>query len=529
MTTLLEQAPLHRLARGSALSLSGSLVAAALGFALAMVLTRSLDAADAGAVFTTTTLVSLLVASCLLGADTGLARFLLRAESAGPRAVRDLLRVALVPPLLVAAAAAFTVLAWREPLAELLLPGVQGAPRLLQVAALTLPVAVLGELALASTRAWGLFRPTVWIDRLVRPSLQLAAVTLVLHLGGGTASALVVWAAAFAVGTTAAVRSLSRALRTPSWLEPAPTSQRHDGRGAGRAFWRFTGPRGIAGLAQAAVQRVDVVLVAVVLSPAHAAVYVVATRFVAVGQLANAAVHQVLQPQFTALLMARDRAGLRGVHGTATAWSVLLVWPLYLVVLCSPLTYLSLFGDADSPYAQGGSVVVVMAGAMLLAVASGPVDTLLLMAGHSGLSMVNAVSALALDVLLCLVLLPRWGIVGAGVAWAAALALRSGLGLLQVGLLVRVLPDPRLLGLAALAPIACFLVPGLGWRVAGGTGTAGWFLVLVAGVAGYALLLHRLRGPLCLDLLVAALLRRRPSRAPHPDAAAPCSGTTHER
>lgn len=534
MTTSTQQAPLRRLARSSALSLSGSMAAALLGFALAMVLTRSLDARDAGAVFTTTTLVALLVASCLLGADTGLARFLLRAESVGPGAVRELLRVALVPPLLVAAAVAFTVLSWRDPLAELLLPGVPGGPRLLQVAALTLPVAVLGELALASTRAWGLFRPTVWIDRLVRPALQLVTVAVVLHLGGGTSAALAVWAAAFAVGTTAAVRSLSQALRTPSWLAPVPTSPEHDGPRAGRAFWRFTAPRGVAGLAQAGVQRADIVLVAVVLSPAHAAVYAVATRFVAVGQLANAAVHQVLQPQFTALLMARDRAGLRGVHGTATAWSVLLVWPLYLVVLCAPLTYLGLFGSATSPYVEGSPVVVVMAGAMLLAVASGPVDTLLLMAGHSGLSMVNAVSALVLDVVLCLVLLPRWGIVGAAVAWAAAVALRSGLGLLQVGLLVRVLPEARLLGLAALAPIACFLVPGLGWRAVGGTGTAGWLLVLAAGTAGYLLLLHRLRGPLALDLLVAALRHRSPptpdpeiDTAPHAGTA-PCA-TTHER
>lgn len=540
MTTLAEQAPLRRLARTSVLSLSGSMTAAAVGFALAMVLTRSLDAADAGAVFTTTTLVSLLVASCLLGADTGLARFLLRAESTGPHAVRDLLRAALVPPLLVAAAVAFTVLFWRDPLGSLLLPDVEGGPRLLQVAALVLPVAVVGELALSATRAWGLFRPTVWIDRLARPSLQLAAVVLVLHLGWGTTAVLVVWAGAFAIGTTAACRSLSRALRHPSWLQPVPVPHDHDRRVPARTFWRFTGPRGVAGLAQAAVQRVDVVLVAVVLSPAHAAVYVVATRFVAVGQLANAAVHQVLQPQFTALLMARDRAGLSRVHGTATAWSVLLVWPLYLVVLCSPLTYLALFGSATSPYAEGVPVVVVMAGAMLLAVASGPVDTLLLMAGHSGLSMVNALGALVIDVLLCLALLPRWGLVGAAVAWAVAVAVRSGLGLLQVGLLVRVLPDLRLVGLAALAPITCFLVPGLGWRAVGGTGTAGWLLVLVAGAVGYVLLLHRLRGPLGLDLLAAAVLRRPhastpPATAappcaarPDPDAAAPC-GTTHER
>lgn len=530
MTAPAEHAPLGRVARTGALNLSGTLVAAVVGFALAVVLTRSLSADDAGAVFTVIALVSLLVASCLLGADTGLARYLLRTEASDPGAVRDLLRVALVPPLLVAAAAGFAVLSWREPLGALLLGGTRDGARLLQVAALVLPVAVLGELALASTRARGRFGPTVCIDRLARPLLQLVVVTLVLRLGGGTTAVLTAWAAAFALGTTAACRTLLRTLRDGGSGSTRQHSRELDRRGTARDFWRFTGPRGIAGLAQVGVQRVDVVLVAVILSPAHAAVYAVATRFVALGQLANLGVHQVLQPQFTSLLLAGDAAVLSRVHTTATAWSVLLVWPLYLVVLCSPATYLALFGDAGSTYARGGPVVVVMAGAMLLAVATGPVDTLLLMAGHSTLSMVNALVALALDVLLCLLLLPSWGLVGAAVAWAVAVAVRSGLGVLQVRRLVRVRPDPRTLAPAVLAPLACFLLPGLGWRLAGGAGTTGWLVVLAACMAGYVLLLHRLRGALSLDVLLAGVLRRPgplPTLQPVPGAA-PC-GAVHER
>jgi O-antigen/teichoic acid export membrane protein len=337
----------------------------------------------------------------------------------------------------------------------------------------------------------------------------------------------------FAVGTTAACRALSRTLERPSWLGAVrPTAHRLHGGGAsdGRTFWRFTAPRGIAGLAQVGVQRVDILLVAVLLSPADAAVYAVATRFVAVGQLASMAVHQVLQPQFTALLMRGESVALSTVHGTATGWSILLVWPLYLVVLGSPLTYLSLFGDAGSAYARGTSVVVVMAVAMLLAVASGPVDTLLLMAGHSGLSMVNALTALSLDVLLCVLLLPRWGIVGAAVAWAVAVSVRSALGLLQVGRLVRVLPNPHPLLVAGLVPVVCFLLPALGWRAAGGTGTTGWVLVLASGVAGYLVLLSRLRHTLGLDVLHAALVRppRSPSVRPADPDAAP-RGAVHER
>ena len=67
-------------------------------------------------------------------------------------------------------------------------------------------------------------------------------------------------------------------------------------------------------------------------------------------------------------------------------------WPLYVGVAAAPLVYLGVFGPE---YADNGlAVVVVMSLAMMFAVATGPVDTLLLMSGRSALSLINS--------------LPRW-------------------------------------------------------------------------------------------------------------------------
>ena len=58
-------------------------------------------------------------------------------------------------------------------------------------------------------------------------------------------------------------------------------------------FWRFTAPRALANVAQIALQRVDIVLVAALPGSAAAAIYAVAGRFVVLGQLANQAISQV--------------------------------------------------------------------------------------------------------------------------------------------------------------------------------------------------------------------------------------------
>ncbi len=96
--------------------------------------------------------------------------------------------------------------------------------------------------------------------------------------------------------------------------------------------------------------------------------------------------------------------------GTTTCWSVL----LRAAGLClrggGPHCrgHLGLFGQ-DYVTGANAAVVLVMVLGMLLAVASGPVDTLLLMAGRSTLSLVNTLIALAVDAALCLLLRsPSW-------------------------------------------------------------------------------------------------------------------------
>lgn len=501
---------LGHVARGGVLGLAGSAVAAVGAFGLALVVTRGFDADTAGSFFAATTLFTLLATASGLGVDAGLARFLLRHEARDARHdVRRTLRLAIGPAVAVASSLALVGLLLAGPLAGLLGLGADG-DRLLRVIVVALPFAVAADLCLAATRALGRIRTTVGVDRILRTVVQLGTAGLVVALGGSPLLLVVGWAAAYVLSAGVAVVLLRRFLATRPTSRDSVVEADPD---LARSFWSFTWPRGVAGLAQASVQKADIVLVAILLSPAHAAVYTAATRFVAVGQMANQAIYQVLQPRFTAILIAEDRTTLRTVFGVSTTWGMVLIWPLYLVVACSPVLYLSLFGDSYADATGAVVVVVVMALTMLVSIASGPVDTLLLMAGRSGLSMTNALVAVALDVGLCLLLLPRIGIAGAAIAWAAAVVTRSGLAFWQVRRHVGVSPQLRTQLGVALVPVTCFALPALLLTASGSTAALPWLAVTLLGVVAYAVALRALRTRLCLDDLAAAL-RRRPAAAP---------------
>lgn len=444
------------LARGGALGMVGSVVAGAAGFALVVLVARSLDAAQAGVFFAVTAAFLLAEGLAVLGTDTGFARFLLRLEAAGSGAsvvvvVRAARRLALRAAVGLALVA--VVLAW--PAGSALGWSVEVRSAVLWVAP-ALPAAVLCDVSLAATRAFGDIRSTVLVDKVLRAGAQPVLIGLALAAGGGLQGAALAWAATHVLAAVAAGWVLRVGLaRRGLGMPPAPADSSGE---VLRAFWSFTWLRALARVAQLSMQKVDIVLVALLLSPGAAAAYTVATRFVPLGQLLTQPIQQVLQPRLTAILVHEDPATVQQVHRVATAWSILLAWPLYLGVGALAMTYLALFGGEVSQVDHARTVVLVMAGAMLVAVATGPVDTLLLMAGRSGLSAVNSVLALVLDVLGCLVLVPVLGILGAALAWAGAVVTRCGLAVVQVWRDVGVHDWSGLTRTAALVPL---LVVGL--------------------------------------------------------------------
>jgi O-antigen/teichoic acid export membrane protein len=511
---------LGQVARGGTLGMVGAAVSAVAGFALAVLVTRGLSPADAGIFFACTSVFLMVASISSLGTDTGLARFLIRHEANGRSGdLVSTFKVAAVPALSVAVVAAVALEISAAAVADALGAGQSGTVTL-RILAPVLPLAVAADVALSGTRAFGWMRQTVVIDRFVRAGLQPVAVVLSLLVGGGVAAIAAGWASAYAVSAGLALiaaRRCFRARSTDSDDRRGRRLSRSPIRAVGREFWGFTWPRGVTRASQMAIQKSDIVIVAVLLSPADAAFYTAATRFVALGQFATQAFQQVLQPRFTAILVHDDVTTLREVYRVATGWNLIVTWPVYLVVGCAPAVYLTIFGDAYAGNADGQLVVVTMAGAMLLAVASGPVDTLLLMAGRSRTSMANALVALCVDIALCFVLVPALGIAGAGLAWAAAVTTRCSLAFAQVRRSLGVSPGGVGVGVAAALPLVCVGLPVLAVTSVAPANPLAWSGAVVTAGVLYLMALWRFRHVLRLDLLVEALRSTTGRRAGRQD------------
>jgi O-antigen/teichoic acid export membrane protein len=333
------------------------------------------------------------------------------------------------------------------------------------------------------------------------------------------------WAFPVAAGFVAAAAWMAVLLRR----ERAAVSGRSKGRfgageepsrpvGSARAvaveFWRFTGFRALAAAFGVAILWLDVLLVGMLASSREAGVYAAASRLVTAGLFALTAAFLVMGPQISALLARGERERAQAVYQTSTCWLAAISFPIYITLALFAPLLLRVFGD---DFTSGQSALVILSLAMLVNMGTGTVGVVLLMAGKSSWNLLNTAAALALNVSLNFLLIPRLGIVGAATAWAASIAVQNLAPLAQVWRAFGLHPFSRGYLFVALAAALCFGGIGLLVRSVIGTSISSFVAFGLLATLAYWAALWRLRDEVGLQTVREALrLRMGRPRTPAP-------------
>jgi O-antigen/teichoic acid export membrane protein len=511
---------LHRrdlsvVARGGALGLVGGLAFGLFGFVLLLVVSQSLGATSAGVFFEAVALFTIISRITQIGADVGVLRATSRLMALGRQ--QDLVRTvvtAVVPVAAVGALLGVALYVFAPAVSRLIVNGTT-TDSLVDYVRIWSPFLVLASLSavlLAAARGLGSLVPFVSVENIGKPAMQPLLIYVVLALGFGTTAVALSWAVPIAIGFVAAACWLSvlvaraaPARATPAWRTPSRT--------VFADFWRFASPRAAAAFFAATVAWIDVLLVGALASARAAGIYAAASRLALLGALFLRALILVLGPQVSAFLARDERERAQVVYQVSTWWLTALSWPLYITVAVFAPLVLRIFGPE---FATGDTALVVLSLAMLISMACGPVSVVLLMSGKSSWNLYNTIFAAVVGVGLDFVLIPRYGVLGAALAGAAAIAANNLVPLVQVW---------RSLGLHPLGN-GFLIVAGSAWITFGAIGLLGRLLLgttplalvastLVASLA-YAFLLRRARGTLNLGVLRDIIrLRGRPAGAAH--------------
>ncbi len=371
------------------------------------------------------------------------------------------------------ALAAVVVFAFAGPLAREFTDEA-GAKAAIQAAALALPFVALTFVALGGSRGLKIMRHTLYVQWVGQPLLWIGLMLLAWPLSKTVGASVLAYAASWGVAAVAAWALWRKETLPFGSVQAEP--------GETRQLVRFGAPRAPAALLSQALFWTDYFVASAFvakrsLTAAELGVYSAAVSVGQVMVLFLTAVSYMFSP-FVADLHARgERERLDKLFKLLTRWTVAGTIPLLALLLVVPGPLLRVFGGAT--FAGGEAQLRILLVGQTVNVAVGAVGFILIMVGRTGVDLGVYVASFLLDLVLAIVLVPRFGTEGAAIAQTVTIAVSNALRVFLVWRFVGIQPFGRAYARLLLPAAACFAAM-LGANAV--LSDAGW-IVHVAGVA----------------------------------------------
>jgi O-antigen/teichoic acid export membrane protein len=451
-------------------------------FCLVLVLAHWLPQRSAGVFFEGFAAIKLLAAVATLGLDVTAVRYVAMFRATGDlgsaaSSTRYSVRVAAIASTAIAVITilgAQVVAGWFD---------APGLARVLQIMAVALPFVVVESVLIGASRGTGRMRSYVYVDQVLDGSLRLALVWIVLIMGADASGAALASTITSVVTFSAAILVTRGVLAAPS---PSAALDK-------RALLRFSAFQWGTILAGTGTLWADTLLLGIWRPPGQVAAYAVATRTVALGLVFVLPIGIAFQPVIGRLHTLGDLPQLSKMYAFATRLATIFGCPPLILValLASPI--LTLFYGHG--YASAAAPLAILAAAQMVNVTTGPGGYMITMIGRTDVTFRINVLVVVINIALNIALIPAYGMVGAGLAWAAAVIISNILRVLQVWKHLHVQPFDR-------ATVKALLVVGVFAVVAGGmaivtsryspiaeicavTAVAGLVLLVGSAVAGF--------------------------------------------
>lgn len=417
------------IARNAGISGLGGIFSAAVIFGTNILMTRMVGASDYGLFILSKN--AIIVSSVLgsFGIHQGILHFLpyYRGKDDWGRA-RGILRSGTQLTTLFSLTTAALLFLGAGPIAERIFQAPEMAP-ILRALSLSIPLLAFSKLWLSAIRAMRALKHWVLVGMIIRPALCLALLAL-LCLAGLKLSALVISdLAAILLAAGLGIYFLKRLLPGQWYRSRAVTDRRR--------LLGFSAPLFLVETLDFILRRVDIIIIGIFLMSTQVGIYHAAVRVAMLLAIPLASVDSIFAPMIAEYHGRGDMVNLRRNFRVATRWIFSLVCPLFIFILLFPAPLLRLFG---SEFTGASFALIILSAGQLVNAATGPVGYMIMMTGHPRLTLLNTLSLALVNVLLNLLLIPRFGIAGAAMAAATSAAAINILRLIEVRHLLKVHP-----------------------------------------------------------------------------------------
>lgn len=156
-------------------------------------------------------------------------------------------------------------------------------------------------------------------------------------------------------------------------------------------------------------------------------IFTVASQVTMISSQFSSSLNVSAKPVIAELHERRNLDEMGHIYSSANKWGMTVQLPAFLLMVLFPVQILSVFGHS---YTDGATALAIMALSTLILVGTGMGGIIIDMTGYTRLKLFNSIVRLLVFIVLDLLLIPRWGVVGAA---TAALAGETTVNLLRIG------------------------------------------------------------------------------------------------
>jgi O-antigen/teichoic acid export membrane protein len=275
------------------------------------------------------------------------------------------------------------------------------------------PFVTLMSMSLWATQGFQTVKYATLVQQVVRPLAQLVLLIVFYAAGVEVLGAVASYALSMALGAALALYYLHRVF--PKLLDRSVPA-----RFESRALFGVSGPMSVVTLANNLNALIPIWVLTVFVPIASVGVFSAAFKTAALSSLALVAFSGIFSPMISSLYRQGLREELGRLYGDVSRWTFTGAFAIFLVVALLSRDLLAVFGPR---YVDAWPVVALVAAAQCFSASVGPTGRMLAMTGNQRVVMGATLAATAVGLVLCVALVPRFGIVGAGVGAAASVVL----------------------------------------------------------------------------------------------------------
>jgi O-antigen/teichoic acid export membrane protein len=205
--------------------------------------------------------------------------------------------------------------------------------------------------------------------------------------------------------------------------------------------------------------RIDILMVGYFLPSSDVGIYRSASQTALLLLIFLISFNNIFAPMIADIISKGDRERMRQLFKTVTRWGFALSLPLFLVVGINAKNLLRIFG---SDFTEGWLPLIILAAGQLIHAAAGGVVYMLVMSGHQYQKLIGDFAIVVINLVLNIILIPRWGLTGAAVATSVSITAVNLMRVMQAYLILRVHAYSwsylKIIGVSALSAISGLFV-----------------------------------------------------------------------